>query len=140
MKKLGWLVLVSAVAFACGEAGQSMSSGAGAMDGGGGTTDGTGATPGTGATGGTPEQNVRVECDKSAPIPSGGTRYAAEFEVDPGRTEVTVCGDGTPSSFGNISFGRDSCNRRIAGYYEGTTTGFVDCGTEPGRYRVTVHR
>ena len=89
-RKLGWLVLVGAVAFACGEAGQSMSNGAGAMDGGGGTTNSTGATTGNGnggttngggAVGGTPGQNVReVECkegtDGSFPIDNPGEAYA----------------------------------------------------------------
>lgn len=50
------LIAVGAVAFACGEAGQSMTSGAGAMDGsgatsGGGATNGTGATNGSGGNG-----------------------------------------------------------------------------------------
>lgn len=113
MKKLGWLVVVGAVAFACGEAGQSMTGGAGAMDGGGGTTNGTGATDGGGATGGTPEQNVReVECkegsDGSFPIENPGDAYAI------------VC------RRANEQAGLDAyCYRSAVFWFQGTKNGFI---------------
>ena len=132
-RKLGLLVLVGAVAFACGEAGQSMSGGAGAMDGGGGMANGGGATNGTGATGGTPEQNIEVDCNKMETLRADGftaTHYWAEFEVDPGMTEVTVCSRATPSNpAGAPPFYSDRCGRSKAVWYLGTTTGWVVCGT-----------
>lgn len=136
MKKLGWLILVGAVAFACGEAGQSM-------------------TGGAGATGGTAEQNIEVECDKSETRQDTDLTIVyrwAEFEVEPGVTEVTTCVRGAEPP-GRPTEARERCARFKALWFRGTNTGYVDCGRsvnydDPDRedsdiddpLSITVHR
>lgn len=79
--------------------------------------------------------NVEVECNMSRDRPRqfgdlfNESKFIwAEFPVNPGVTEVTVCRD--------VAVGgreRDDpfllvCKRTLAAWLDGTTTGFVDCG------------
>jgi hypothetical protein len=76
----------------------------------------------------------------------------AEFDVDPGVTEVTTCRDGDPNA-SVPPYRPDSCYRSKAQWHHGTSTGFVYCGTRrvyddpetPDVYEgdvisITVHR
>jgi hypothetical protein len=84
----------------------------------------------TGGTGGTPTTDIEVTCNKSETAIWGSdgsqTHRWAEFDVDPGQTEYTVCREGTPSSTGLSK--RDTCSRSIANWIRGTSTGAVWCG------------
>jgi hypothetical protein len=115
-----------------------------------GTSMQDGSVPDAGA------QNETMTCDKSESYRSGEATVTvrwAEFEIDPGATEVTVCHVG--SSTLPPDNGRDTCGRSTAHYqwFRGTTTGFVRCGhsvnhddpdtpdtDSPDPISITVHR
>jgi hypothetical protein len=71
--------------------------------------------------------DFQVSCEviESAETASGGhvDYYGAEFDVDPGHTEVTTCQEGW-GAFNDRPF----CWRIIAQWYEGTSTGVQTCG------------
>jgi hypothetical protein len=73
-------------------------------------------------------QDMPVECNKQEDHPNGITIiHWAEFPVTPGQTEVTVC---RPWLRTTPPFNRDFCYRKVADWYHGTSTGFVECGGE----------
>jgi len=74
--------------------------------------------------GGVPDTVVACEFE-------GDERTWAEFPVNPGVTEVTVCWDG-PEPLGPY------CQRYVAPYFEGTSIGLVSC--QDAIRSITVHR
>ena len=128
--KLITVAALAVLAFACSESVGGMLQDAGAML----ADAGDMMQPDAGA------QDVSASCSKSATIGGGSTTvYWAEFPIsDPGRTEITICYDADPSLAGPSA--RVTCYRYGAGWYEGTSTGFLDCGTDQNRFRsITVH-
>jgi hypothetical protein len=127
MRKLGLVVVLALVGFACADGVGQMLTDAGQMIEDAGTSMQDGSVPDAGA------QDETVTCDKSETWPRGdGNDWVlmplwAEFEVDPGVTEVTVCRDGDPNA--PVPPDRpDFCSRTKADWHHGTSTGFVYCG------------
>jgi len=137
MKKVVLVTVAVVVVVACGETVGGMMQDAGAMlaDAGDAIRDaGDMMQPDAGA------QDVSASCSKSATIGGGSTTvYWAEFPIsDPGKTQITICYDADSSLAGPSA--RVTCYRYGAGWYEGTSTGFLDCGTDQNRFRsITVH-
>jgi hypothetical protein len=126
MKKVGLMVVLALVALACGETVGGMMQDAGAML----ADAGDMMQPDAGA------QDTPVQCDKSST--SGDpelTYHWAEFPVTPGQTEITICYGGNPDSYGPSK--RDTCNRLVSPWYEGTNTGAIHCGGNVTS--ITVH-
>ena len=113
---------------------------AGAVGGGG--EGGIGGSGGSGGMDG--ETGLAAECDfESCWTPDGGTERCmqwAEFPVNPGQTEHTVC-TGANATYVELYPGHPlaqaTCWRAIASYYEGTRTGFVHCSVDT--ISITVH-
>ena len=123
MKRIGLIVGLVLVVFACGEpAGQMLVDGGQMiMDAGNMIADGS--VPDAGA-------DFTVTCDKSSMHPwSTGTATSrwAEFPANPGQTEVTVCHPSNPDAFG-LTSQRETCSRSKAAWIRGTSTGVVNCG------------
>jgi hypothetical protein len=133
------LVTVLALAgFACADGVGQMLTDAGEV-----LTDG--AVPNAGA------QDEPVTCNKTATDQLDGltiTYRWAEFDVDPGVTEVTICYEG-----GGTAWTPSQCSRYKPAWLRGTTTGRVSCGTRydyddpdtpdfdtPDPISITVHR
>lgn len=101
---------------------------------------------GTGGTGGTEDGGGLIaECDfESCQTAEDGTErclYWAEFPVDPGKTEYTVCSvwnDTYIENYPGHPYAQNTCWRGVASYYEGTSTGFVTC--QDNTRSITVHR
>ena len=55
------------------------------------------------------------------------THIWAEFDVNPGRTEVTVCYPGNSEAEDPVAR-LDRCSRGKAPWFVGTNRGYVDCG------------
>lgn len=99
------------------------------------------ADAGTEPDGGT---DIAAECDFEECIDFGDGQEIcqqwAEFSVNPGQTEVTVCN--RPSDFSQFveipGAATDTCHRYIAPYYKGTATGWVMC--HENTTSITVHR
>lgn len=110
MRKVGLMVGLALVAIACATGADMV--GEMMMD---------ASVPDAGA------QDTPAQCEKvgSEPWGDGGRAdyYAAEFDADPGQTEVTVCRDGNL-----FSRSRAYCHRSIAQWHEGTSMGFWSCG------------
>lgn len=118
MKRIGLVVGLALVGFACADTvGQML------VDAGESLQDGS--VP--------PAQGQEVSCNRSETKrdEQGGATYTyrwAEFEVDPGATEVTTCIGAVDTSPYNYPISdRSTCFRRIAPWYRGTTTGWVQC-------------
>ena len=99
---------------------------------------------GKGGDGGT-EPDVAAECDfESCLTYEDGTKSClmwAEFPVNPGRTEVTICHRASPQyteGWPGHPYAQKTCQRYIAPYYEGTGTGFTTCSELTTS--ITVHR
>ena len=122
MKRTAMVVALALVGFACADGVGQMLEDAGQMLEDAGVSMQDGSVPDAGA------QDTPVECGEvgSEPWGDGGRAdyYSAEFDANPGQTEVTVCQDGTTL----FSRGRPTCYRGTAGWHEGTSTGFVSCG------------
>ena len=164
MRKIGLMLGLVVVVFACSEQAGQMLIDAGEMMQDAGDADaatmpdgsiGSGGSTGTGGTGGTPTTDITVTCNKSETYMSGDTAVTvrwAEFEIDPGATEVTVCYDRAgyiePPGKDN-----DTCSRFKSSWFRGTSTGFAGCGRHidyanpdiedfdsPDPISITVHR
>ena len=97
-------------------------------------------------------REVSYNKSETGPWSSDGTTTQrwAEFDVDPGQTEVTSCRAGTATAIGPSK--RDTCFRYIAHWIRGTSTGVVWCGVDyfdaegtrvvsnPDPISITVHR
>jgi hypothetical protein len=146
MRKVGLLLGLALVGFACADSVGQMLQDAGQM-----MQDGS--VPDAGA------QDETVTCNKSKTKSGEGVSITytwAEFEVDPGVSEVTTCdkGQSSPTEYTHPTFERATCYRGIASWYHGTSTGFVHCGqlfdyVDPGLsdfdtrdqiISITVHR
>ncbi len=108
-----------------------------------------------------PTMAQEVSCNKSASerLDEGenGARTItfrwAEFDVDAGVTEVTICHRGDPDGY-QPQFRKDWCFRGGAQWLRGTSTGLVSCGIKtdwdndetftdsdsPDPLSITVHR
>jgi hypothetical protein len=114
MKRILWFGVAVVVVFACSEPlGQILTDAGDAM------------MPDAGA-------DFEATCNKSEQNPDTETKliyHWAEFEIDPGKTEVTICyryaADALPPHRNGVF-----CWRSKANWKQGTTTGFVNCGTE----------
>ena len=98
-------------------------------------------------------QGQEVGCNKSEARNEDGytvTVRWAEFEVDPGVTEVTICNAVSGNPFWPPQE-RSNCGRFKAGWIRGTSTGWVPCGARtvqddstttdsPDPISITVHR
>jgi len=112
MRRVIAVAVLAVVAFACSEQAGQMLIDAGEM-----------MQPDAGA------QDTPVECNKSEQNPNSQTKQVwhwAEFEIDPGRTEVTVCTLRPGWPFG----GQTHCSRSKALWIQGTNTAIVFCGFE----------
>ena len=93
---------------------------------------GSGGATDSGGSGGTPGTDVTVHCNKSVVWFDDDfakrTRYWAEFDVDPGSTEVTVCGLNTLFAAAGSQTTRETCGRNIALWFRSTNTGYWYCG------------
>jgi hypothetical protein len=155
MKRIGLVAALALVGFACADGVGQMLTDAGQMIEDAGTSMQDGSVPDAGA------QDVNATCNKSATerLDEGDTGARtmtfrwAEFDIDPGATEVTTCHRGDPEAFYPYSR-QDTCYRGKAPWYRGTSTGFVQCGTRtdwdddtrytdsdtPDPISITVHR
>ena len=116
MKRIGLMIVLALVAFACADGVGEMLTDAGNMI-------GDGSVPDAGA-------DFDVTCDKSSTHPWGAgtaTSRWAEFSANPGQTEVTVCQPTNPDAYG-VASQRDTCSRFKPGWIRGTSTGIVSCG------------
>jgi hypothetical protein len=128
MKKVGLMVALAALAIACSESVGGMMQDAGAML----ADAGDVMQPDAGA------QDTSVSCDKSETYPPGTETVQrwAEYPINaPGQTEVTICYRGNPDSYGPSK--RDTCNRLVSPWYEGTNTGAIHCNGDVKS--ITVH-
>jgi len=117
MRKLVLVMGLALVGFACADSVGQMLVDAG-------TSMQDGSVPDAGA------QDEAVTCNKSETRDIDGGRRTwrwAEFNVDPGVTEVTVCRDLEGESDPPY-LGRNDCFRRKATWFQGTSIGFVNCG------------
>jgi hypothetical protein len=121
--KLITVAALAVLAFACSETVGGMMQDAGTML----ADAGDMMQPDAGA------QDTPASCNKSETrdIGNGASRTWrwAEFDVDPGVTEVSTCRD-LQGEDDPPYLGRDDCFRRTASWFNGTSIGFVDCGGE----------
>jgi len=119
-KKLITVAALAVLAFACSETVGGVMQDAGDML----ADAGDMMQPDAGA------QDTPASCNKSVVYVDDETykrtRYWAEFDVDPGSTEVTVCA--VNELFSQAGSSRDICYRRIASWVRGTNTGIHYCG------------
>ena len=139
MKRIGFLIALAFVGFACADSVGQMLEDAGQM-----MQDGS--VPDAGA------QDEMVTCNKSEKVDLGNgvsiTYRWAEFDVDPGATEVTGCYryPDTPDPL----LRQATCSRNKATWFQGTSNGFFRCGRRtnnngtitdnPDPVSITVHR
>lgn len=91
---------------------------------------------GSGGTAAAPDLRI-TSCDLREEVaPGSGTYWEwAEFDVVPGKTEITVCRKGV----GDIGPQAEPwCSRYVPAWYEGTAIGYVMCGDVVTS--ITVHR
>ena len=148
MRKVTLVTVLALAGFACADGVGQMLTDAGEVLTDAGTSLQDGAVPDAGA------QDEPVTCDKSETRNVPGyavTARWAEFEVDPGVTEVTICQAVTTDTPFWPPQARSNCYRTKAQWLRGTSTGWVACGyrtvsddgttnDNPDPISITVHR